>query len=82
MIKPDSKVLDDVARLAGGAVGIVSEVRQSIHSDIKERLEQTAANLDLVPRDEFERLELLVKEQQKEILSLQELLSKLEKNKK
>ena len=82
MIKPDSKVLDDVARLAGGAVGIVSEVRQSIHSDIKERLEQTAANLDLVPRDEFERLELLVKEQQKEILSLQDRLSKLEKNKK
>lgn len=81
MIKPDSNMIDDVARLAGGAVGIANDIRQSIMGDIKERVEQTAANLDLIPRDEFERLELLVKTQADQISALEKEINILKKKK-
>jgi len=76
MIKPDSKIVDDLARFAGGAVGIASELKQSIEGDIKERVEQVANNLDLVSRDEFEKLEHLVKQQQAEIDALKKASGK------
>ncbi len=79
MTKPESNVIDDIMHLAGGAMGLVSEMRQSIHSDIKERVEQTASNLDLVPRADFERLELLVQTQQKDIDTLKARMSKTKK---
>lgn len=78
MIKPDSKVIDDIAKLAGGAVGVVNEVRQSIQQDIRERVDVMAANMDLIPRDEFERLEALVKAQADEIDALKGRISALE----
>ncbi len=78
MIKPDSKVIDDIAKLAGGAVGVVNEVRQSIQQDIRERVDVMAANMDLIPRDEFERLEALVKAQADEIEALKGRISALE----
>jgi BMFP domain-containing protein YqiC len=81
MIKPDSNMIDDVARLAGGAVGIANDIRQSIAGDIKERVEHAAANLDLIPRDEFERLELLVKTQADRIDALETELTTLKKTK-
>ncbi len=80
-LNPSSNVVDDVARLAGGAIGMVSEIRQSVQSNFKERIEYTASNLDLVPRSDFERLEILVQNQHQEISALQKRLSELEKTK-
>ncbi|MCB1562067.1 MAG: accessory factor UbiK family protein [Alphaproteobacteria bacterium] len=63
------KILDDIARVAGGAVGVFSGLNHSIREDIRGRIDETALRLDLVPRAEFERLELM----------LSEALSRLEK---
>lgn len=53
-MKPDARILDDMARVAGGAVNILSGLREQINDDIRERVEQMAVRLDLVPREDFE----------------------------
>ncbi len=54
------KILDDLAGVAGGAVGIVSNAKQSIGDAVKTHVSSVAHDMDLVPREEFERLELMV----------------------
>jgi len=67
MIKPDPKIFDDLSRVAGGAMNVFSGFREQILNDIKARVEEVAARMDLVPRDDFERLETQVKSLQKKI---------------
>lgn len=50
------RILDDVARLAGGAISLASETKEQVKSAIKNRVDELAQSMDLVPRDDFERL--------------------------
>lgn len=71
------RILDDVAKLAGGAVNVISNVGSQIKDDLKNRADDVALRLDLVPREEFEKLEAMLKEsriQQEEILKRLEAL--------
>ncbi len=58
--KPDPKFLDDMAKMAGGAVSVLSSVRAQIKEDIKARVDDVADRLDLVPREDFDRLQSMV----------------------
>ncbi len=60
-MKDATNIIDDLAKLAGGAAGIAGSMQQQIRNDIKARGEEMAANMDLVPREDFERLEALTK---------------------
>lgn len=60
-MKDTSQIIDDLAKLAGGAAGIAGSMQQQIRSDIKARVEEMADRMDLVPREDFERLEALTK---------------------
>lgn len=71
MIKPDPKIFDDLSRVAGGAMNVFSAFREQILGDIKARVDEAAARMDLVPREDFERLEAQVKALQKKIDSLE-----------
>ncbi len=73
-----SKIIDDLAQLAGGAAGLVSGVQQQIRDDIKTRMEEMAANMDLIPREEFERLEVMLQKALTEQEALKKRLDKLE----
>lgn len=66
-MKPDPKIFDDLSRVAGGAMNVFSGFREQILNDIKARVEEVAARMDLVPREDFERLEAQVKALQKKI---------------
>lgn len=71
------RILDDVAKIAGGAVNVISNVGFQIKDDLKGRAEEAALNLDLVPRAEFEKLESMLQEsriQQENILKRLEAL--------
>lgn len=59
-MKPESRILDDLARMAGGAVNIVSGLSQQVREDLRSRADEMAVRLDLVPREDFERLEAMV----------------------
>ncbi|MBL4805574.1 MAG: accessory factor UbiK family protein [Alphaproteobacteria bacterium] len=72
MLRNKDKVLDDIARVAGGTVSVFSGIGQNIREDIKSYIDDMADRLDLVPREDFERLEL-------QVAALQEKIDKLEK---
>ncbi len=71
MLGSKEKVLDDISRMAGGAVSIMSGLSQNIREEIKSRVDDMAQKLDLVPREDFDRLEALVQAQAKRIAALE-----------
>ena len=49
-----NRVFDDIARLTGGAVGILAGVREEIEARVRQRVETMLDGMNLVSRDEFE----------------------------
>ena len=49
-----SRMFDDAAKLAGGAVGALDGVRREMESLIRQQVERILSKFDLVTRDEFE----------------------------
>lgn len=74
-MKNKSQIIDDIARLAGGAAGVAGSLQQQVRNDIQARVEEMATRLDLVPREDYDRLETLV-------TSLEERVTALENKKK
>ena len=56
----DNKILDDIARVAGGAASLVSTVRRQVQSDLKGRVDSVADRMDLAPKAELERLQEMI----------------------
>jgi BMFP domain-containing protein YqiC len=48
------RFFDDIARVAAGAAGALSGVRDEIEARLRDRLERVLAGMDLVSREEFE----------------------------
>lgn len=71
MIKPDPRIFDDLTRVAGGAMNVVSGLREQILNDMRARFDDMAARMDLVPREDFDRLEAQVKSLQKKVDALE-----------
>lgn len=59
-MKHDSKIFDDLARMAGGAVNLFSGLQLQIREEIRARVDEMLARMDVVPREDFERLEAMV----------------------
>ena len=53
-MQSQNRFLDDLARVAAGAVGAVSGVRGEVEARIREQLERVLSRMDLVTREEFE----------------------------
>jgi BMFP domain-containing protein YqiC len=45
---------DDLARMAGGALGALSGLRAEMETMIRQQMERFTSNIDMVPREEFE----------------------------
>lgn len=85
MFKPDfnrEKILDDVARAAGETVGVISGLSRKIRTEIKVHVDDMATRMDLVPREDFERLEMTVKALQNEHKVLKDQIETLINHKK
>lgn len=76
--KPDISILDDVAKVAGGAVNVLSGLQQQIKQDVQSRVEDIAARMDLVPREDLEIAEQRIAAMSEKIETLEERLDKLE----
>lgn len=74
-----NQLMDDLAQLAGGAAGLLGSVQQQMREDIKTRVEEMATRLDLVPREDFERVEALLQKALDDQKQMQERLDALEK---
>ncbi|MCC7017073.1 MAG: accessory factor UbiK family protein [Rhodospirillales bacterium] len=49
-----NRVLDDIAKVAGGAASVLAGVKDEVEALARARLERLVAAMDLVTRDEFE----------------------------
>jgi BMFP domain-containing protein YqiC len=81
IMSKSSHVMDDIAQLAGGAAGLLGNLQQQIRDDIKARVEEVATRMDLVPREEFERVEGLLAKALEEQAELKKRIEALEKKK-
>lgn len=72
------KALDDIARLAGGAISALSGLSAQVKDEIRARLDEYAARMDLVPREDFQRLEAMLAKAREEQETLNARVEKLE----
>lgn len=58
-MQSQNRILDDLARLASGAMGTLSGVRGEVETRLREQLERVLSGMDLVTRDEFEAVKAM-----------------------
>jgi len=71
-----------MAQLANGAAGIAGSLQKQIRQDVRARIDEIATKMDLIPREDFERLEARLDSLQREQESLRNRLQALEGKKK
>ena len=67
-----SRIFDDVTRLAGDAATALSGIKSEVETAVKSRIERALADLDVVPRDEFETVRamaILAREEQENLVA-------------
>ena len=77
-MQTDSHILDDVARVATGAMGAASGLKGELDAMVKRRLEGILAHMDLVPRDEFDAVKEMAARARSESEALAERVAALE----
>ena len=58
-MQTSNRILDDLARVANGAVSTLAGVKGEIDALVRQRLERLLADADLVTRDEFEAVKAM-----------------------
>ena len=77
-MQTDSHILDDVARVATGAMGAASGLKSELDAMVKRRLEGILAQMELVPRDEFDAVKEMAARARSEAEALAERVARLE----
>ena len=72
------KILDDLARVAGGAATLLGEAGKQANESFRNRIDQFAQGGDLVPRKDFDRLELMLESALEEVEALKMRVESLE----
>jgi BMFP domain-containing protein YqiC len=78
-MQTDNRLLDDLARMANGALNTLSGLRDEIESRVRERVERVLANMDMVPRDEFEAIKAMAQTARAEQEDLAAKVAELER---
>ena len=73
-----SRMFDDAAKLAGGAVGALDGVRREMESLIRQQVARILSKFDLVTRDEFEAVKEMAVRARSEQENIAERLKLLE----
>ena len=77
-MQTDNKLLEDLARVANGAMGAITGVRGEAEALVKARLERLLSDLDLVTRDEFEAVKAVAAKAREEQEALEARVVALE----
>ncbi|MBI4030511.1 MAG: accessory factor UbiK family protein [Proteobacteria bacterium] len=77
---PDNPILDDIARVAGGALNIVGAMQGQIREEIKSRVDEIAVKMDLVPREELDEAKTIIAALRKRLETVEKRLDALEKS--
>ncbi|MGD9537494.1 MAG: accessory factor UbiK family protein [Alphaproteobacteria bacterium] len=74
----DSRLIDDLARMFGGAMGGAQGVRHEVEAAFRRQLERALASMDLVSRDEFEAVKAIAAKARAEQEALEARVARLE----
>ena len=77
-MQSQNRFFDDLARIAAGAAGAVTGVRDEIQSRVRDQMERALAGMDLVTREEFEAVKAMAAKARAEQEELQRRLNALE----
>lgn len=58
--------LNDLSKLATGAAGAMQGMKQEVEAMVRQRVERILADLDLVPREEFEAVKDMARQAREE----------------
>jgi BMFP domain-containing protein YqiC len=78
VMQVENRFLDDLARVANGAIGALSGIRTEIEALVKQRVERLLADMDLVTRDEFEAVKAVAAKARSEQEALEARVAALE----
>ena len=74
----ENRFLDDLARVANGAIGALSGIREEIEGLVKQRVERLLADMNLVTREEFEAVKAVAAKARSEQEALERRMAVLE----
>ncbi len=77
-MQTDHRLLDDLARVASGALGTLTGVREDVEARIRERFERILGDMDIVTRDEFEAVKEMAARARAENETLKKRIEALE----
>ena len=77
----ESKIVDDIAKLATGALGTLSGTKRDIENSIHQRLERYLSSMNLVTREEFEVVKEMAEKARLENEVLKKRIETIEKKK-
>jgi BMFP domain-containing protein YqiC len=77
-MQTQNRLFDDLARVAGGALGAFSGLREEIELLVRGRIERVLGDMELVPREEFEVVKAMAAEARQDNEALKARLDALE----
>ena len=77
-MQSQNRVLDDLARVASGALGVAAGLREEVEARLREQFERTLSRMDLVTREEFEVAHAMAAKAREEQEAMAERLAALE----
>ncbi|WP_428246302.1 accessory factor UbiK family protein [Ferrovibrio sp.] len=77
-MQSDNRVLNDLSKLATGALGALQGVKTDVEQAFRQKLEQALAGMDLVQREEFDAVKAMAQAAREENIQLSERIAALE----
>ncbi len=77
-MQTSNRILDDLARVASGAASAIAGLRGEIETVVRHQMERLLADLDMVPRDEFEAVKAMAAKARAEQEKLTRQVARLE----
>ena len=74
-----NRLLDDLARVANGAVSTMVGLKGEIETLVRQQIERFLADADMVPRDEFDAVKAVAQRARSEQENLEKRVAALEK---
>jgi BMFP domain-containing protein YqiC len=78
-MQTENRLLDDLARVATGALGALTGVRHEVEARLKEQFERILGRMDLVTREEFEAVRAMAAKARTEQEALARRLQEIER---
>jgi BMFP domain-containing protein YqiC len=78
-MQTENRLLDDLARMANGALNTLSGLRDEVENRVRERVERMLADMDMVPREEFDAVKAMAQKARAEQEDLAAKVAELER---